>query len=448
MSNVIQLNTQTLMDYARKFQSLAGRLYQVQQNLSALYNSTHIPGLSMVANRRTVSECGNKLLEYSQWCLDVFQDFQIVERDLIQRDVETFVRPKNLAIDEYTGNSSSSMVREGVDEVGGIIGKVGKISDEDSLKDMSGNLAYLSLLAKIWSGEGTTEEDITDFIELMSKSPDMLEQVYKKELKKLEGWNEDLSKINPNSEAGKFISKYGKAMDWLGFGGQVLGTGGTLVDTAWGKDVSDYLLHADKVIKDGMGYKGLLMKIAEKYPNKFPKWITGVPTTEIGKKNLNHNLNAVGALFSMATTATGDVMQASKDGSYTIDEYGNICLKTGLSGASSLASAYTFGIINIDTDKAYDTFQDNITVAQDWIKTRTDNKAVQVALVVPATVVVSAVSAVEVAVDTVADTVNKVQDAVGVVANGVESITNTIFGTNMYYNRIVSEQALTWRNVR
>ena len=60
--------------------------------------------------------------------------------------------------------------------------------------------------------------------------------------------------------------------------------------------------------------------------------------------------------------------------------------------------------MNIDVDKAHSTFQENITIAQDFINASTDDVGLRVAMSVPGTIMVSAVSAAEVAADTVVDT--------------------------------------------
>lgn len=390
MSNIIRVDMQTLMNYAREFQNLARRLFNVQQTLSSLYNQTHIVGLSTIANRRTVSQCGEIMINCSNWCLYTFQEFQKVESFLVQQNPENFERPSKMVIDEYNANSVSSMMAGGLRDTGSILGAVGKAADDESLKGTGKVLGYFGQIENVLK-EGSPEEKMNEYIGLLGKTPGMLNLVYEDQLKKLQGWQEDLSKIDPNSEAGKFISKYGDDMDFLGFFGTVIGTGSKLWESSYGKDVSDFLLDFHDLADSGESWAEALQKL-------YPKEITG------DAKGMEGKLAAVSAIFSMVTTAIGDILKAIENGDYTVDEYGNTCLRTGITGASSLASAFTFGLIDIDTDKAMTRFQDNITLGQDWIYSVTDDTAAQVVLSIPTAVIISAGSAVEVVADTLIDT--------------------------------------------
>ena len=408
MSNIIRVDMQTLMNYAREFQNLARRLFNVQQTLSSLYNQTHIVGLGTIANRRTVSQCGEIMINCSNWCLDTFQEFQKVESFLVQQNPENFERPSKMVIDEYNANSVSSMMMGGLRDTGSILGAVGKAADDESLKGTGKVLGYFGQVGKVVNGEGNLEENIRDYVGLLGKTPGMLNLVYENQLKKLQGWQEDLSKIDPNSEAGKFISKYGDDMKVLEGLGTTIGTASSLWESAYGKDVSDFLLDCPDTTDAAVFYAKALQK-------KFPKKITG------DAKMLDGKCEAIGAIFSMGTTATGDIMKACEDGNYTVDEVGDTCLRTGLSGASSLASAYTFGLIDIDTDKAVNTFQDNITLAQDTIYAITDNKVLQVGSAVIAVPIVTVVSTLEVIGDTVIDTKEKVVNFGNNIYSGIMS---------------------------
>lgn len=408
MSNIIRVDMQTLMNYAREFQNLARRLFDVQQTLSSLYNQTHIVGLGTIANRRTVGQCGEIMINCSNWCLDTFQEFQKVENFLVQQNPEDFEMPSKMVIDEYNANSVSSMMMGGLRDTGSILGAVGKAADDESLKGTGKVLGYFGQIEKVVNGEGSPEEKMNEYIGLLGKTPGMLEMVYENQLKKLQGWQEDLSKIDPNSEAGKFISKYGDDMKVLGGLGTTIGTASSLWESAYGKDVSDFLLDCPDTTDAAVLYAKALQK-------KFPKRITG------DAEMLDGKCEAIGAIFSMGTTAIGDIGKACEDGVYTVDDYGNTCLRTGLSGASSLASAYTFGLIDIDTDKAVNTFQDNITLAQDAIYATTDNKAAQVGLGVVSVPVVTVISVVEVVVDTVIDTGTKLVNFGNGIYSGIMS---------------------------
>jgi hypothetical protein len=215
--------------------------------------------------------------------------------------------------------------------------------------------------------------------------------VYEKELRKLPGWNEDLSKISPNSAAGKFMAKYETGMNRLGLAGSVIGAGATVWRGSIGKSVPEVLLGAHETVGPGSGIAIAAQKLS-------PDRITGDFEAE------QHNLAGAGAFVSIVTTGVGDFCVSFEDGRYTYNELGNTFMKSGLAGASSLASTYTLGLVNIDVDKAHATFQDNITIAQDFINTSTDDVGLRVAMSVPAIGMVSVISATEVAADTVVDT--------------------------------------------
>ncbi len=390
MAATIRVDTQMLMSYTRSLQGIARRLYNIQWELSALYEETHIPGLSTIANRRQVSQCADAMLTYGQWCMDVFQDFQRVEEYLLKQDPESFARLTGSAIAIYSGNNADNMRRQAVGDIKNVIGAVGKIKNDSQLKQAKTGISYVQQIEEAMRSD-TPRDQIIEYAALMGISPDVLQAVYEKELSKLPGWNQDLSKISPNSAAGKFMAKYETGMNRLGLAGSVIGAGATVWRGSIGKSVPEVLLGAHEMVGPGSGIAIAAQKLS-------PDRITGDFEAEC------HNLAGVGAVISMTTTGIGDFCLAYEDGKYTYNELGNTFIKSGLAGASSLASTYTLGLVNIDVDKAHSTFQENITIAQDFINASTDDVGLRVAMSVPGTIMVSAVSAAEVAADTVVDT--------------------------------------------
>lgn len=384
MSNVIRVDTQNLMNYAERILNLQRRLIAVQWELSNLYAQTHLPALSRIANRRMVSQCTSTLERCWNWCMETMQDFQIVENYLAKQDPENFVRPKNLVINEYHGNSTSNMLGKSIRDGAGVIGSVGSAADDSNLKNTGKVLGYVGSVEKVLSGDGTEEERIKNYADLLKKSIGIEELIYNSEFKKMKGWNEDLTKIDPKSEAGKYLAKYADKLNLAGMFGEVITTVAGLWESSYGKSVDEFLLEFHELVDSGESVATALQKM-------IPKKITG------DAEKLMGDLAAISAIFSMETTALGDIWRAMEDGVYTVDEYGNTCLRTGVTGMSSLLSAYTFGLVDIDTDEAFNTYQDNITWAQDWIRSTTDNTAAQVALSVPVSVIVAAGSTVQVA---------------------------------------------------
>lgn len=110
-------------------------------------------------------------------------------------------------------------------------------------------------------------------------------------------------------------------------------------------------------------------------------------------------VNAIVSLFSMGTYAVGDIISRVKDGVYDINDYGDTLLATGVNGLSSLTSSFTFGAVNIDVDRSISVFDTAITKAQDIIKGTGAPTSVQVALVIPGTVLAAGVGVVGTFID-------------------------------------------------
>lgn len=108
----------------------------------------------------------------------------------------------------------------------------------------------------------------------------------------------------------------------------------------------------------------------------------------------------IAALFTMATSAVGNIATYSKDGCYDINDYGNTLLNTGVTGATSLIRGFTFGIVDIDTKGTVDIFNKNINDTAQWIKNTNWPTGVQVAAGIVATPGVAVVSAVHTVGDT------------------------------------------------
>ena len=162
MAATIRVDTQMLMSYTRSLQGIARRLYNIQWELSALYEETHIPGLSTIANRRQVSQCADAMLTYGQWCMDVFQDFQRVEEYLLKQDPESFARLTGSAIAIYSGNNADNMRRQAVGDIKNVIGAVGKIKNDSQLKQAKTGISYVQQIEEAMRSD-TPRDQIIEY---------------------------------------------------------------------------------------------------------------------------------------------------------------------------------------------------------------------------------------------------------------------------------------------
>lgn len=122
----------------------------------------------------------------------------------------------------------------------------------------------------------------------------------------------------------------------------------------------------------------------------------GGELTEAGKEKLA----AAVALATIGTRFCGDVVMYTKDdGRFDIMDYATTLIDSGAAGGASLIKGASLGIINLDPDRAVSIYKKNANAAAKIISDTGAPTAVQVAMVVPGTVISSAWSTMEVFVD-------------------------------------------------
>lgn len=356
MSNIIRVDTQTLMNYAREFQNLARRLFNVQQTLSSLYNQTHIVGLSTIANRRTVSQCGEIMLNCSEWCLDTFQDFQNVENFLVQQNPENFERPSKMVIDEYHNTSKDGLSSEYIENAGKLIRTTGKITDISAIKNTGKGFKYVESVMGVLEGPNESETILKKSSDLTTSSIGMFEMVYKDQLKKLPGYLGD-SKVVQGSQAESFYAKYHTKIGWL----KAFGDGLDILSGAekmYKQDsIGDALLNSDDLISGTVSAGSDILDIA-------------------GNKMTTPTKMAVESVLVMGGHLTGGVIKANEDGEITQEEVSEIAFDTSYSGAKVL----TFDILDEDITR------ENVDAGGEWL--RSHSAVGQITLALPTSVYV------------------------------------------------------------
>lgn len=195
-----------------------------------------------------------------------------------------------------------------------------------------------------------------------------------------------------------------KAAGEVGILSSVLGTVKELIG-ACGLSVEEQLKNSGGLITSGASLGTTIYGFAH------PKYFAAVQAFK-GKAALYTekvgNIAAISAGFTMITRGIGDVISFSKDGDFTLSEFGQVALDTGIHGADSLVSGLTLGLVDIDTDFAAHTFQNNTNAVSQWIHDTGLPVEAQVALAFVSSPAVAVASAAEIAADTLSNTVENV----------------------------------------
>lgn len=125
-----------------------------------------------------------------------------------------------------------------------------------------------------------------------------------------------------------------------------------------------------------------------------------------------NNVAAVSAGLSMSTTFLGDIIEKSSDGQFDINDYGATLLDTGINGATSLLSSYTYGAINIDPNRAGEIYGMAITKTQDIINETGAPVPLKIVMAIPGTVIAAAVGTVGTVIDFGMDIGNKLNNVI------------------------------------
>lgn len=213
--------------------------------------------------------------------------------------------------------------------------------------------------------------------------------------------------LQDNFDVGEGILKIREnktGADRLGIIGKVISIFSEL-SKASERTVSEQLKSSSKLIKDGGSMGKLLYKFLPegRYEAFLSKGANG-ETIKYHKKLDAANINAIVALASGTCFAVGDVMERIKDGEYNWEDLSATSRNTGIIMASSLVSSTTFGIVQLDAEKAMNNFDNSIKKYQDLINNTNAPTAAKVAMVVPGTVLATTEAVGMTVVDTLIDT--------------------------------------------
>lgn len=148
-----------------------------------------------------------------------------------------------------------------------------------------------------------------------------------------------------------------------------------------------------------------------------------------GIKEANSVLTSVTTMATMGTHLVGDVIAYSKDGEMSAQDWADTSINTGVAGGTSLIKGLTFGLVDIDGDKAVSTYKNNTDAVSDYLSTSGLPLEAQCAAGVLASPAVFLVSTAEIAADTLGKTVNTVIGGFEAVGDGINWVMkNTVKG--------------------
>lgn len=233
--------------------------------------------------------------------------------------------------------------------------------------------------------------DILGYIGSLSNSLDSDESIYSRYLNFL-----DLGSNSINILSGVYdFVKEDNVSKELGIVGAVCSVFTNIMKL---KDYDD-----SKILMECGDLLGAFTTLADKGSSYILK-IDGGAMSVTDKINKKANISALVSLMTMATCFIGNVMyRTNDDGVYDINDYGDTLLDTGIKGGSTLVKGITFGVVDIDNNRATDIFNENIATTTNFINNVGDSIGaptwVKAAVTVPAAGVVSAWSIGEVFVD-------------------------------------------------
>jgi len=177
-----------------------------------------------------------------------------------------------------------------------------------------------------------------------------------------------------------------------GIVGNILGVGSEAVDL-YGMSLTEAMKNANGLIDNSVGFVDDLLK-------------GGAGLKGLEAVGHEAKLGAITSAISMVLYAGGDVYERASDGSFTMDDAGQVGLGTGIVGATTLINGATFGLVDIDSTEATNIFNDNIDYMTEAIQNTGAPTWAQLLMVAPGAVTVTAWSACEVVGDWVSDTYN------------------------------------------
>lgn len=381
-------------DAEKELLSIAGEIHSVRGSLrsSMLMKSYGSICRALDHTRQSVENCEVKVSSLEKGIESIRDSYRSAElqiNDLIQGEKLETVEAESASegsIGEASGGGSMGGRDEDTDASdlvswwSKLISLIGKMSDNELIGFFSGGLNVISGWLKLMGG------DYDSYLDAMK---DIVGS-----LKGIAGFASGTLKL--------LGSKGGASK--AGLVSAILGSVKGLIGAAQG-GLDEFLIHSDQLI----GSAGPLGTAI--YSLLHPEYFNAVEAF-CGKSGVYAekvaDVAAVTSLFTMITRGAGDVIAFSKDGNFTWGEAGQTMMDTGIVGVDSLVSGLTFGLIDIDSDSALQTFNSNIDAMSQLISDTGLPVEAQVALGLIASPAVAAASVAEVAVDTIENTAENI----------------------------------------
>lgn len=242
---------------------------------------------------------------------------------------------------------------------------VGKYAKSDKTTVASSLLGYFSTLFKVHQTGAKTGADVaSNMVSLIKSSSDVEKGLFDYFIKTLHPY-----------EAAKLDAKFGSAMTKLKIGSGILGTVGAVIDTykvyndsessAYDKAAETINIAApvlklgsDVYVAANCSTKTLQFVNSSKAVNQIlatPELkYTTTKAAATKAKNIGAGVTIGTAVISGISSSVKQYGEVTADGTFDLGDAGSVGLNFGLSGLSSMANSLTFGVVDIDAEKAAD----------------------------------------------------------------------------------------------
>jgi hypothetical protein len=389
----INVNTSKLKQYTSNEENISKNLKNLSSQLTACNNSLrNCMSSSGYGNiQRSINSVSQKLVtradQISQMSkvLNQISSTYTTNENYIKGSKKAPISIAKVEIEKSTLTTDD--VKDFLKQLGSISSFLNDKTENTAFNYLDSGFGYFASLLGVATADSGSKA-VEEWLKLFKSSTKVEKSVYT-----------FLKNGMSEADAKLFTQKYGTSMANLGIIGSAAGIAQMFVKAS-NSSITE-------IFSDSKTYVASFGTMAKSIYNRVN---IANPKLKTLSKEFGSKVNAIGALVSAGGYAVGDAIELGDKGYYTVSDVGDILLTGGLGGLSSLASAYTLGIVDVNMDEAKQTFYTNIDAVSGAIAETDWNMPTKIAAACGATIPVTAVSLLEVAGNTVIETVDKIEN--------------------------------------